>query len=200
MKLPKNWSQITIGQFQELQLLTEPSFDNQLKTLSILSGKKLDEIEEMRIVDITAAISKLAFMAELPTAKNLGGFRVGNTLYKFAANQHDLQAHQFITVQDLFAEKDKWVHNLHLIMASLCVPYRIFPPKRMEVKPTEFEKIAAQFRERMPISFAYAYTLFFSLCLPELLETTRVYLEQEVEKLRKIHAEKTAQQSHGSKQ
>jgi hypothetical protein len=200
MKLPKNWSQITIGQFQELQLLTEPSFDNQLKTLSILSGKKLDEIEEMRIVDITAAISKLAFMAELPTAKNLGGFRVGNTLYKFAANQHDLQAHQFITVQDLFAEKDKWVHNLHLIMASLCVPYRIFPPKRMEVKPTEFEKIAAQFRERMPISFAYAYTLFFSLCLPELLETTQAYLEQEVAKLRKIHAEKTAQQSHGSKQ
>jgi hypothetical protein len=199
MKLPKNWSQITIGQFQELQLLTEPSFDNQLKTLSILSGKKLDEIEEMRIVDITAALAKLAFMAELPTAKNVGSFRIGNTLYKFAANQHHLQAHQFIMVQDLFAEKDKWVQNLHTIMAALCVPYRIFPPKRKEVKTDDFEKIAAHFRERMPISFAYAYTLFFSLCLPELLETTQAYLEQEVEKLRKIHAEKTAQQSHGLK-
>jgi hypothetical protein len=87
-----------------------------------------------------------------------------------------------------------------MIMAALCVPYRIFPPKRKEVKTDDFEKISSQFREKMPISFAYAYTLFFSLCLPELLETTRVYLEQEVEKLRKIHAEKTAQQSHGSKQ
>ena len=197
MKLPKNWSQITIGQFQELQLLTEPSFDNQIKTLAILSGKKVEDIEEMRIADITAAISKLAFMADLPTAKNLVGFRVGNTLYKFAANQHDLQAHQFITVQDLFAEKDKWVHNLHLIMASLCVPYRILPPKRMEVKSSEFEKIAAQFRERMPISFAYAYTLFFSLCLPTLLETTQAFLNQEVEKLKKMADEKNGQPLHG---
>jgi len=197
MKLPKNWNQISIAQFQELQLLTEPSFENQIKTLSILSNKKLDEIEEMRIVDITAALSKLAFMAELPTAKNVGNFRIGNTLYKFAANQHHLQAHQFIMVQDLFAEKDKWVQNLHMIMAALCVPYRIFPPKRKEVKTDDFEKIAAQFRERMPISFAYAYTLFFSLCLPELLEATQAFLEQEVEKLKKIADEKTAQPSVG---
>jgi hypothetical protein len=197
MKLPKNWNEISIAQFQELQLLTEPSFDNQLKTLSILSGKKLDIIEEMRIVDITSALSKLAFMAELPTAKNVGSFRIGNTLYKFAANQHHLQAHQFIMVQDLFAEKDKWVQNLHMIMAALCVPYRIFPPKRKEVKTDDFEKIAAQFRDKMPISFAYAYTLFFSLCLPELLEATQVFLEQEVEKLKKIADEKTAQPSVG---
>jgi hypothetical protein len=100
-------------------------------------------------------------------------------------------------VQDLFAEKDKWVQNLHMIMAALCVPYRIFPPKRKEVKTDDFEKIATQFREKMPISFAYAYTLFFSLCLPELLEATQVFLEQEVEKLKKIAEEKTAPPSAG---
>jgi hypothetical protein len=52
----------------------------------------------------------------------------------------------------------------------------------------------------MSIANAYGYALFFSAYLPELLETTHQFLEQEVEKLRKIHDEKTGQQSHGSKQ
>ena len=195
MKLPKNWQDISIGTFQKLHKLTEPTFENQIATLAILTGQTIDQIEELPIKEITAAIKKLDWMSQLPTAKDCKKFRHGLTTYKFVASQHELAAHQFIAVQDLFGQQDKWVDNLHKIMAALAVKYKWF--RKSEIKPTEFEGVADLFRERMSIANAYGYALFFSLCLPELLEITRQYLEQEVAKLRKIAAEKTAQQSHG---
>jgi hypothetical protein len=136
-------------------------------------------------------------MAQLPTAKDFKKFRHGLTTYKFVASQHELAAHQFIAVQDLFGQQDNWVGNLHKIMAALAVKYRFF--RKSEIKPTEFEGVADLFRERMSIANAYGYALFFSAYLPASLEITQVYLEREVEKLRKIAGEKTGQQSRGSK-
>ena len=192
MKLPKNWEQITIGQFQQLQKLTEPTFDNQLKTLYILSGKKMDEIEDLPVYKVTDEVAKLKFMAELPKSKNITGFWSGNYVYRFAQNQHQLTAGQFITVQDLF-QSGNWIDNLHKIMAALCVPYRIMWPKRCELKAERFEKVANLFQKRMPISIAYAYTLFFSTCWPELQDAILHYLEQEAKELRKTAESKTGQ-------
>lgn len=197
MKLPKNWQDISIGTFQQLHKLTEPTFENQIATLAILTGQTVEQIEEMPIKEITAAIAKLGWMSQLPTAKDFKKFRHGMTTYKFVASQHELAAHQFIAVQDLFGQQDNWVGNLHKIMAALAVKYKWL--RKSEIKPTEFDKVADLFRDRMSIANAYGYALFFSAYLPELLETTQVYLEQEVEKLKKIHDEKTDQQSHGSK-
>jgi hypothetical protein len=198
MKLPKNWQDISIGTFQQLHKLTEPTFENQIATLAILTGQTVEQIEELPIKEITAAIAKLAWMAQLPTAKDFKKFRHGLTTYKFVASQHELAAHQFITVQDLFGQQDNWVGNLHKIMAALAVKYKWF--RKLEIKPTEFDKVADLFRDRMSIANAYGYALFFSLYLPASLEITHLFLEQEVEKLRKIAEEKTGQQSRGSKQ
>ena len=197
MKLPKNWQEISIGTFQQLHKLTEPTFENQIETLAILTGQTVEQIEELPIKEITSAIAKLGWMAQLPTAKDFKKFRHGLTTYKFVASQHELAAHQFITVQDLFGQQDNWVGNLHKIMAALAVKYKWF--RKSEIKPTEFEGVADLFRERMSIANAYGYALFFSAYLPASLEITQVYLEQEVEKLKKIAGEKTGQQSHGSK-
>jgi hypothetical protein len=198
MKLPKNWQDISIGTFQKLHKLTEPTFENQIATLAILTGQTVDQIEELPIKDITSAINSLAWMSQLPTAKDFKKFRHGLTTYKFVASQHELAAHQFIAVQDLFGQQDNWVGNLHKIMAALAVKYRFF--RKSEIKPTEFEGVADLFRERMSIANAYGYALFFSAYLPASLEITQVFLEQEVEKLKKISEEKTARQSRGSKQ
>ena len=198
MKLPKNWQDISIGTFQKLHKLTEPTFENQIATLAILTGQTVDQIEELPIKEITSAINSLAWMSQLPTAKDFKKFRHGLTTYKFVASQHELAAHQFIAVQDLFGQQDNWVGNLHKIMAALAVKYRFF--RKSEIKPTEFEGVADLFRERMSIANAYGYALFFSAYLPASLEITQVFLEQEVEKLKKISEEKTARQSRGSKQ
>lgn len=195
MKLPKSWQDISIDTFQQLHKLTEPTFENQIATLAILTGQTIDQIEEMPIKDITEAINKLAWMAELPTAKDFKKFRHGMTTYKFVASQHELAAHQFIAVQDLFGQQDNWVGNLHKIMAALAVKYKWF--RKSEIKPTEFDKVAKLFQDKMSIANAYGYALFFSLCFPKLLEITQVYLEVEVEKLKRTAEEKTAQQSRG---
>ena len=192
MKLPKNWQDISIGTFQQLHKLTEPTFENQIATLAILTGQTVDQIEELPIREITSSIKSLDWMSQLPTAKDFKKFRHGLTTYKFVASQHELAAHQFIAVQDLFGQQDNWVGNLHKIMAALAVKYKWF--RKSEIKPTEFDGVAELFRERMSIANAYGYALFFSAYLPELLETTRQYLEGEVEKLKKIAEEKTDQQ------
>jgi len=95
-------------------------------------------------------------------------------------------------VQDLFGQQDNWVGNLHKIMAALAVKYKWF--RKSEIKPTEFDKVADLFRNRMSIANAYGYALFFSAYLPALLETTHQYLEQELVKLKKIAEQKTGQQ------
>ena len=197
MKLPKSWQDISIGTFQQLHKLTEPTFENQIATLAILTGQTVDQIEELPIREITSAIKSLDWMSQLPTAKDFKKFKHGLTTYKFVTSQHELAAHQFIAVQDLFGQQDKWVDNLHKIMAALAVKYKWF--RKSEIKPTEFEGVAELFRERMSIANAYGYALFFSAYLPELLETTRQYLEGEVEKLKRTAAEKIGQQSRGSK-
>ena len=191
MKLPKSWQDISIGTFQKLHKLTEPTFENQIATLAILTGQTVEQIEELPIRKITDAIAKLGWMAQLPTAKDFKKFRHGLTTYKFVASQQELAAHQFIAVQDLFGQQDNWVGNLHKIMAALAVKYKLF--RKSEIKPTEFDKVADLFRDRMSIANAYGYALFFSAYLPELLETTRQYLEQEVEKLKRISEQKTVQ-------
>ena len=193
MKIAKNWNQVTIGQFQELQLLTEPTFENQIKTVAILTGKSTDAIEELAIVELTAIVKDLGWMAILPNPKDMQTFRIGGTWYYFVVNHNQLAAHQFITVQDLFADNTKWIGNLHKIMASLCVRKSMLGISK-PVKSEEFDNLAELFRNRMPISVAYAYTLFFSLCLPELLGATQAYLEAEVAKLKMMAGEKNGQQ------
>ena len=100
MKLPKSWQEISIGTFQQLHKLTEPTFENQIATLSVLTDKSVEDIEELSIREITDAIAKLSWMSQLPTAKDFKKFRHGLTTYKFVASQHELAAHQFIDVQD----------------------------------------------------------------------------------------------------
>lgn len=164
MKLPSNWKQITIAQFQQLQKLTEANLESQIKTLAILSGQSEEDIEEMKISEVTRQLSRLAWMEELPTVKEYSSCRIGFKRYKFAANKSQITAGQFITVQDLF-NAGNWVDNLHQIMAAMLVGKH------------DFEKTAELFRKRMPISVAYGYTLFFSAYYPELLQITQAYLE-----------------------
>lgn len=163
MKLPKNWNEIKIATFQELQKFTEPSFENQIAVLSVLSGISVEQIEEMPISYIKKQAARLDWMADLPDAKNIKSFRIGFKRYRFALTPEQITAGQFITVQDLF-NSGNWIDNLHMIMAC------------MITKDGDFKKTAELFRTKMPISVAYAYTLFFSTCYPALLEVIQAYL------------------------
>jgi hypothetical protein len=52
-------------------------------------------------------------------------------------------------------------------------------PKRCELKAQDFERVAELFKNKMPISLAYAYTLFFSTCWPALQDAILHYLKEE---------------------
>jgi hypothetical protein len=176
LRLPKSWHDISIGQFQQLQRLTDATFENQIITLSIVTGKTIDEIEELTPLQITEAIAKMAFMSELPKPSNADKFKIGFMRYRFAVHQNQIAAHQFITAQDLFSDRDKWVDNLHKIMAALCVGYDLLGRKHL-LNANDFEKTANRFKSEMPIAYAFGYTLFFSSYSPVLHEITQAYLD-----------------------
>lgn len=175
MKIAKSWSEVSIAQFQQLQKLKEPTYENQLITIAILTGKELEEVEDLPTATIENLLAGLDWMNTLPEPKQVKQFRHGNSIYRFAASRHDITAGQFITVQDLFSGED-WIGQLHNIMAALAVRYRIFPPKRFEIKAKEYEATAEMFRREMPISLAYGYALFFSAYYPELQKVSQAYL------------------------
>ena len=176
LKLPKSWHDVTIGQFQQLQKLTEPTFENQMLTLAIVTGKDYDDIEALPLKQIQDCIAKLAWMSELPKPSNKDRFKIGFMRYRFAVHQNQIAAHQFITAQDLFSDRDKWVDNIHQIMAALCIGYDLIGRKHL-LNANDFEKTANKFKDQMPIAYAFGYTLFFSNYYPASQEITRAYLD-----------------------
>lgn len=176
MKIAKSWNSVSIAQFQQLQKLKEPTYENQLITISILTGMELEQVEDLPTATIEKLLAGLDWMNTLPEPKQVKQFRHGNSIYRFAASRHDITAGQFITVQDLFSGED-WISQLHNIMAALTVRYRILPPKRFEIKAKDYEYTADMFRREMPISVAYAYALFFSAYYPQLQRISQAYLE-----------------------
>jgi hypothetical protein len=176
LRLPKSWHDISIGQFQQLQQLTDATFENQMLTLAISTGKEYDEIEALPKQLIHDSIAKLSWMNDLPKPSNADKFKIGFMRYRFAVHQNQIAAHQFITAQDLFSDRDKWVDNLHKIMAALCVGYDLLGRKHL-LNANDFEKTANRFKSEMPIAYAFGYTLFFSTYYPVLHEITRAYLD-----------------------
>lgn len=196
MKLPKNWNDVTLEQYVELLPSAFEKFDyiklpahKELKksmyTLSILSGKSIEDIKQLPKDFIEKRCGELSFLNELPAEHYKATFKLNGVRYKVEPNANKMSAGSYITTmhlfQDLKKDPEKIEKNLHIILAQV-----VQPIKRKGFKWVNYDidriKIAEDFYNDLSMEIAYPICVFFCNLSKDLTRIIDVYSMQTLTK------------------
>lgn len=127
ISLPKDFNEITVGQFQECYFInkSDPSLEGWARIISILSGKPYEEVINYQ-VDVLKAIKKrLLFLLddEDLNTKVKKYIYVKGHVYKAVYEANKLSAAQGIDLKEFMKgdmdQKDIIVENAHKLLASI---------------------------------------------------------------------------------
>jgi len=160
MELCKNWNEVTIRQFNELQKINEDDqVENHLAIIAILSGKTKEEVEQLsldeirRIVPATKFIYHVPVLEKLPTRIEVNGWD-----YEIDYKITSLLAAGYIDIKTYTKNPDLIWDNMHKIIALFThrVVKTWFTWKRTGEKCP-----ADDILNHFPVSMAYPMALFF---------------------------------------
>ncbi len=191
INLPKDWRAVSIGQFQQLtavagnRVLDQVSKDAEV--ISILTGIPSATLLSLPFSELLKLIKATAWISEPPTDTKLKAWKSDSfTRYRIVSDAREINAGQFITLNELTT--NGVIDNLHQIIALLTVKERLTLRgwKREEQTAAEFEQRSALFAEKMPVSMAYPWALFFSQVLTAFLEVTQASLAKKQKQLKRM--------------
>jgi len=167
MNLPRNWKDITIGQYINLLPSSYKGMNEVEKvihSLSILTEQSKDEIRKLSIDQAKELNSKLDFLNELPKEHYKATFKLNGVRYRVEPNANKMSAGSYITTmhlfQDLANDPEKIEKNLHIILAQV-----VQPIKRKWFKWVNYEidrmQIAEDFYNGLSMEVAYPICVFF---------------------------------------
>jgi len=167
MNLPRNWKDITIGQYINLLPSSYKGMNEVEKvihSLSILTEQSKDEIRKLSIDQAKELNSKLDFLNELPKEHYKATFKLNGVRYRVEPNANKMSAGSYITTmhlfQDLANDPEKIEKNLHIILAQV-----VQPIKRKWFKWVNYDidrmQIAEDFYNGLSMEVAYPICVFF---------------------------------------
>ena len=167
MKLPKNWKDITLGQYVDLlpsAFKDMNDIEKIIHSLSILTSQRKAKIRGLSIDKTKELNKKLSFLEEMPTGKPVDKFKLNGVWYRVEPNANKMSAGSYITTmhifQDLDKDPEKIEKNLHIILAQV-----VQPIKRKGFKWVNYEidrmKIAEDFYNDLSMQVAYPICVFF---------------------------------------
>ena len=191
IELPKDWSAVTVRQFQALQgILKEDGskYEKNVAIISIMSGASVDEIETFSLKTYAKCMRTLEFLTQPLPEEKVSAFISNGKKYRVFSDVYDLNGGQYITLMHLLKEPEKVIDNLHEVMAVFCVPYakKWWGWKRSEYDSKEHNKVAEEMLE-VPMSIVQPLSAFF---LTSYLTFAKVTLESSVRELEKIKTQK----------
>ena len=164
LKLPKDWSTVTVGQFIDLLPSTTNSMSETQQTahvLSVLSGVDKAEIYKMSLDDIAKHNKRLEFLSKpLPQGKHKKRFKLLGVWYEVDPNAKKLSGGQYIRtmqiLKDLAEDPDTIDKNIHLILANVIKP--------MKRKGLKLEALTEYDIADLSKTFLRCFTRYY--CLP----------------------------------
>lgn len=180
MKIPRDWSQVTIEQYVLLQktvtdkLLTQVERDElRITRAIILTGG--DDIEETTTMEELMWVDKLI---NTPMSTKISPrIRLNGNLYRVILNPTKELASRFKMAMNAAKDGDE---NLHRLMFAICVPIKgIFRSREIQLDGAETQKRVEDFKQ-LPVSIAYPISLFFCNLSKELSKNTHQYLDEMV--------------------
>lgn len=189
MNLPKNWDEISIGQYIELRPFIEMEatttmelIDKTVAQLTVLTGQTKAEVEQIRACDIKGIQESLAWLYELPLVHVPERFRVGDKWFRPTLYREDMSAGQFMAVTELLKDSQDnpeltW-QQLHYVLVNVCIET---DEKGVDIKIESeakwIKETAELFYKSFPFSAAYPIAVFFcelSKKLPAIIQDSLI--------------------------
>jgi len=187
IELPKDWTAVTVRQFQALQgILKEDGeeYDKNVAIISIMSGASVDDIEDYTLETYAKCMKALAFLTKPLPEDKVKNFFCNGKKYRVFSNVYKLNGGQYITLMHLLKDPEKVIDHLHEVMAVFCVPYKKkwYGWKEAKYNSKLHEEVAKDMLD-VPMSIVQPLSAFF---LASYLKFATLTLESSVRELEKI--------------
>ena len=185
LKLPKDWNDVTVEQFQECYFLLgkSPTIDTWVMVLSTLSGKPGSEIEALSITDLKKYIKKLDFLVNPNLNEKVNKFvSIRGKIFKAVYQASDMQTNQVADLKGLMNSEgqsinDTVVENAHKLLACIYVPLTL---KGFRYVPSKHKEVSNYFR-KAKMGEVYGTLFFYSKTYKALMEAINSYGEKNLE-------------------
>jgi hypothetical protein len=194
MKEVTSWSDITVGQYQEMMLIeTDNEISKFIQMISIALDCDGEEIRSMPFKEYTTLQQKMQFIATEPQKDVRKWIEIDGKFYGLEPDMSLITAGVFIDAEQFRQDP---IVNLHNTLALIYRPITNLvdgqPIEEYEIEPHQakgFEKRANLFRDNVSIEVVLGATLFFSMLGMELsivtLESFNKVMEMEAELMKK---------------
>ena len=187
MRLPKNWNQITVEQFQECYFLLgkTPTIDTWVMVLATLSGKSADYIERLEIRELKKAIKQLDFLLTPNLNEKVNKYvSFTGRVYKAVLFADQMQTNQVADLKGLMVSNgqsvnDTIVENCHKLLACIYVPLTLTGFKYL---PNKHKALSERFK-KAKMGDVYGAVFFFFILYKNLIETTLTFGEKNLQEI-----------------
>lgn len=187
MKAPKDWKEVTVDQYYNLQEVYDMDWSDKLdKAVAMLSALTMISIETLEektpIRELSQGLRDISFIGkERPKVDVIPRIRLNGKRYEFDLIFRDSVAGSFIDFSELSKNPNK---NIHKILAIFL--HEIDWMGRRKPKTVKSQKeIAKQIQDHMTMDVAFSYSGFFLSSLEKLQAATLGYLEKKKKETKK---------------
>lgn len=179
MKIAKNWNEINIGQFQQINAALKNYPDNAITQavwmLNALTDKSREELLALDFAkEFKPLMKELDWVNTTPLPTKLPKkFGLDGQHYNLVYDMKQRTTGQFVDLAHLTTEPDNIIPNLHQILAVLCVP------DGQKDHAIGFEERAKFFQNHLTITIAYPIATFFLKLWLDSLPHILTYLEKQ---------------------
>ena len=182
----KNWQQITINDYMELQdiIIREEAVDVEVGIVALLCGVDEDEIGDLSIVEYQRLRREAQFIATFPEVHNKApkNITIGDKKYDVVTNMRKLTTAQYIDFQTYLKMGDG-VNNLPNLLSAFIVP----KGSKYGDESYNIDKLKNDIKEYLPVTTAFEMCGFFQKAFLNSIKNILFYLEL---KMRKVKTEK----------
>jgi len=168
MREVNSWSDITVGQYQEMMLVQkETEIGKFIEMIAIALDCDPQDIREMPYKDYSELQAKMSFISEEPKREVQQWFNLNGVWYGLEPDMSLITAGVFIDSEQFRQDPIVNLHNtLALIYRPIINVTDGIPPVEYQIEPhvaKGFEKRAALFKKELSIEVVLGATLFFSI-------------------------------------
>lgn len=169
-----NWSNLTIGKYQEIVATQESGLDDLVKMIEvvrIMEDMTIEQAHDLSLKEVSQLFNSYTFLQELPE-KVSSNFVIDNVRYHVCLDISKINAAQFIDLKEFTKEHQNLNGNLHLVLAVLSLP------KGKKYEGSNVIDRANLFRNKLTCEIALPIIVFFWTFFCEYTIAMSDYLEQ----------------------
>lgn len=182
-----NWSNLTLSQFIQANQINSATYENnidrEINLFALITGKQIEEIEQMPITDLRKELTKLSFMNKLPDKRIPKRFIHGGKVWDVNLDMTKLTGGQVIDIMNFYGQAGSDVFSsANKFLSIVCIPRKSFF-RVGKYTGKDFEKNSKLMLD-LTMDKAYPIMLFFSKVGESLLPTIENFLQQKVKELK----------------